>query len=68
MSQLITLQEVAAQNTGPEATGASEGPANSLQLLVNHFAYRYDANLRGYVQLRLLRLISSPVAQAVASR
>lgn len=58
---LITLQDVMVQNSGPSAAT----PENSLQLLVNHFSYRYDANLRKYVELRLLRLISSPVSQAI---
>lgn len=45
---LISLSEIAA--------GSTEG--NTLQLLVDKFAPRYDADTRLYLQLQILRLMS----------
>ncbi len=56
---MITLQQVMTKNSSP----TSQTPQNSLQLLVNRFAYRYDADIRSYVETTLLRLLSGGVAK-----
>jgi hypothetical protein len=50
---MLSLQDVIAKNSAP-----SQPPQNSSQLLVNRFSYRYDADIRDYAELTMLRVIS----------
>lgn len=45
----------------PQNTVAPQAPPNSLQLIVNRFAHRYDANLREYTEITLLQVLSGGV-------
>lgn len=53
---MLSLQDVIARNTAP-----AQPTQNSLQLLVNRFAHRYDANLREYTEITLLQVLSGGV-------
>jgi hypothetical protein len=55
---MMTLQDVIEQNSGGQPN------TNSLQLVINRFAYRYDAGMRPYIETTLLRLLSGGVQTA----
>ncbi len=61
---MMSLQDVIAQHS---AGGDAGPPQTSLQLLVNRFSYRYDADLRDYVETTLLRLLSGGVQPRAGS-
>lgn len=53
---LITLKSVIEKNTLPDTP-----TDNSLQLLVNRFAHKYDADIRSYIEVNLLRVMSGSI-------
>lgn len=58
---MMSLQDVIAKNSVP--TTGTLTAENSLQLLVNRFAHRYDAGLRPYIETTLLQVLSGGVKQ-----
>lgn len=56
---LITLKEVIQELATVSQTGSEGGPPpNSLQIFVNRFAGKYDTDVRSYIELQVLRLMS----------
>lgn len=66
---LIPLQEVIALNTSPATLGSVEiSSTNSVQLVVNRFAHRFDADIRDYVELKITRVLSGALQKPEAAR
>lgn len=64
MPGIITIPDIIERHS----MGASPGSASSLQLLVNRFAQRYDADMRDYIETTLLRIASGAVHKIPSAR